>query len=1064
MPDGLRRARWALIALIVSSGRGASGAAPVTADWVLRGGTVIDGTGVPGVRADVALKGDRIAAIGTFEVTPGAKVVDAAGWIIAPGFIDLHTHSDMSILAARTRANRNYQSQGVTTIVTGNCGGGPIEVAAYLKQVDAQGAGTNVAHLIPHGSLRRSILGNGDTKADAKALDAMVALVDRGMAEGAWGMSTGLIYLPGRYADLAELVALSKAIAARGGFYASHIRDEGEGLLNSIDEALAIGRGAGLPVHVSHLKATGKANWPLVGPALARIDAARAAGQAVTADQYPYIASSTQLAAMVVPHWARQGTAEEFARIAADPVQGRRLRDEILTELNGRDGGASIRIARYAKGPSRVGRDLDAIARAEGTTALEVVLDIERNGGAQAISFGMAEEDVRQIMKRDFVATASDGGAHATGSGDRPHPRSYGTFPRKIRYAMDDGTITLEAAIRSCTGLPAQILRMPDRGVLKVGAVADVVAFDPATFRDLATYDDPTRHAKGVRYLFVNGVAAVADGETLDVLPGRALRPATDGSPDMVMTFGGIWTGDPDRPRAEAVAVRGGTIVAVGPAADVLAIRGPATRVVERPAEFAMPGLVDAHGHVSDLGSEIDEVDLRGVATLDEVARRIKERIDARPGDGWITGMNWDQSLWPGGAFPTAATLDAVAPDRPVWLRRVDGHAGWANSAALRIAGLTADTKAPTDGQIFRDSSGKPTGVFIDGAMGLVGRSVPPATRADLTRRILAAQSRMVAAGLTGVHDAGISPLEAEVYRDLDRSGRLKIRVYAMASPPPGGEVASVSKPPQPARPDGRFELRAIKLFIDGAMGSRGGLLFEPYTDDPGNVGLQLIDGKVLRETAVAAFRNGWQVCIHAIGDKGNALVLDVLADAREAVPEAKDARPRIEHAQVVRKSDVERFRSLGVIASMQPSHASDDMRWADARLGPGRVEGAYAWRWFLDAGVPLAFGSDFPVEVVDPFYGVYAALTRQDAGGMPPGGWHPDQRMNLNETLRGFTAGSAYAAFAEGRTGIIRVGMKADLTVIDRDPSRAAPLDLLRSKVTATIVEGEAVYPAPER
>jgi predicted amidohydrolase YtcJ len=377
----------------------------------------------------------------------------------------------------------------------------------------------------------------------------------------------------------------------------------------------------------------------------------------------------------------------------------------------------------------------------------------------------------------------------------------------------------------------------------------------------------------------------------------------------------------------------------------------------------------------------------------------------------------------------------------------------------MRRAKLTKDTQAPSDGQIIRGKDGNPTGVFIDGAMGLVGRAVPGPTKLDVRRRLLAAQYQALRSGLTGVHDAGISRRTADVYRDLDREGLLKIRIYAMASPPEGGEAAFVSRRPE-SGPDGaRFEMRAIKLFIDGAMGSRGGLLFRPYSDDPGNSGLLLIDPKVLEATTTEALRHGWQVATHAIGDKGNALVLVAYAAARKAVPEARDPRLRIEHAQVVRKEDVRRFAELGVIASMQPSHASDDMRWADARLGPGRVDGAYAWRWFADAQVPLAFGSDFPVEVVNPFWGLYAALTRQDAEGRPPGGWHPEHRMNLEEALRAHTAGSAHAAFAEDRLGVLKPGLRADVTIVGRDLFRVSPKELLAARVLMTIVEGGIAF-----
>jgi predicted amidohydrolase YtcJ len=1038
-------------------------AEPVAADVILRGGTIIDGTGTPARPGDVGLRGDRIVAVGAFVADPKASVVDVAGKIVAPGFIDLHSHSDEVILEPRKRANTNYLTQGVTTIVTGNCGGGVLDVGKLLSGVDRYHAGSNVIHLIPHGAVRRSVMGNAERKPTETELETMSALVERGMRQGAWGLSSGLIYVPSRYADAPELIALARVVARHGGIYASHIRDEGAGLLDAIDEAIAVGREAGVPVEISHLKASGKPNWGLTDEACARIIAARKAGQRVTADQYPYPASSTQLGSMVVPHWALQGDAENFTRIAADPVAGAKLRREIQEELDKCDGGARIRIARYPPRPDRLGRDLVAIAQGEATTPLEVVLDIQRHGGAQAINFGMSERDVRSVMAHDFVATASDGSAHNPDGTDQPHPRAYGTFPRKIRYALDEHVISLEHAIRSATGLPAEVLRLPDRGLIRAGFFADVVVFDPKAFRDTATFDQPTRYATGVDYLFVNGVASIVRGKVQKRLGGRALRLASDGPANLILKVGRIWTGDVQNPWAEALAVREGAVAAVGSFADLSRFRGPVTRLLDQPAAFAVPGLTDAHGHISELGAKRETVDLRGAATLDEVARRVKAWIDANPGDSWILGQSWDQSLWPGGAFPTAAVLDGVAPHRPVWMIRVDGHAGWANSEAMRRAKVARDARAPADGQILRSADGEPTGVFIDGAKSLVERAIPAPTKAAIARRILHAQELIVQAGLTSVHDAGVSRLEAEAYRELDRSGRLKMRVYGMATPPTGGEVAFVSHPPTAPKPGARFELRAIKLFIDGAMGSRGGLLFRPYSDDPENSGLLLIEPKVLEATTIAALQHGWQVATHAIGDRGNALVLDAYAAALRAVPQAKDPRLRIEHAQVVRKEDVARFASSNIVASMQPSHAIDDMRWADARLGPGRVDGAYAWRWFLDNKVPLAFGSDFPVEVVNPFYGIYAALTREDERGKPAGGWHPDQRMTLDETLRAFTSGAAYAAFAEGRLGILKPGYRADVTVLDRDPFKATPLEVLRTRVLTTLVDGEPVFDAGE-
>ena len=1054
---------FGLLLVSPAHGDGPTPSIKVDADLLLKGGTLIDGTGAPGQKADVALKGDRIVAIGQIDA-PEAEVIDVGGKIIAPGFIDLHSHSDGGIVEADRRSNLNFLRQGVTTVVTGNCGGGALDVGAYFGSIDKNGAGTNVIHLIPHGALRSSVMGKADREPTDAELGKMKAMVETRMQEGAWGISTGLIYVPSRYGKIPELVELSKVVARHGGLYASHIRNEGTGLLNSIEEALAIGEQAKIPIHISHLKASGKASWGLTAKACDLIREARKEGRAVSADQYPYVASSTSLGAMVVPHWALQGSAKDFARLADDSESGPKLRREIESNLATRNGGSSIRIARYKPKPSRVGRDLAAIAKDEGTTALEVILDIQRHGGAQAISFGMNEDDVRQVMKEEFVATASDGSTHVPTGTDSIHPRAYGTFPRKFRYALDDHVLSIEQAVRSCSGLPAEILQLPDRGLVRRGYIADLVVFDPNTFRDAATFDNPTQYAPGVDYLFVNGIAAIKRGERTDTLSGRALRLNQDGPPDQILKVSRIWTGDEGHPWAEAVAMRGGEIVAVGSSKEIEALKGPNTWVIEHANAFAMPGLIDAHGHLTDLGASTEEIDLRGVKSQEEVARQVKEWIANHPGEGWVTGQNWDQSLWPGGKFPSSKVLDEVAPNRPVWLTRVDGHAGWANSEALRRAKLTRESQAPADGQILRDAKDQPTGVIIDGAMGLVSRHLPAPTRADLARQILAGQKLVLEAGLTGVHDAGVSPLKAEVYRELDRAGALKLRVYGMASVGDSRLESFAAEPPKPAKSSDRFMFRSIKLFMDGAMGSRGALLFEEYQDDPGNKGLQLIDQELLTRATEAALRSGWQIATHAIGDRANEQVLDAYEQALNRVSEAKDARLRVEHAQVVRPTEVERFARLGVIASMQPSHAIDDMRWTEARLGAERTKGAYAWRWFLDRKVPLAFGSDFPVEVVNPFYGIYAAVTRQDENAQPAEGWLPEQRLSLEETLRAFTTGSAFASFDEERLGQIRPGLRADLTVVDRDLFQVKPLELLKTKVLMTLIDGEVVYKAPAK
>jgi N-acyl-D-aspartate/D-glutamate deacylase len=504
---------------------------PVEADVVVRNAVLYDGSGRPGRPGDLAIRGDRILAVGRFTMAGRPRVIDGGGrLVVAPGFIDLHTHSDTPLTKAATRANRCYLMQGVTTVVTGNCGFGPTDVAAYFKALDAGGVGSNVIHLVPHNGVRAQVLGNVNRPPTGPELKRMEALVDRGMAAGAWGFSTGLIYNPGAYARTDELVALARVAARHGGFYATHMRDEGVGVLAAIDEALTVGREAGLPVHISHLKASGRKAWGLSGDEIALIAAARRKGQAVTADQYPYTASSTSLSAMVIPPRYREGGPKDFMARVEDARQGPVIRRAIARLIEGRQGGKALRVAYYPAHRAWQGKDLAAIAEAEKKDIVDVALDIERHGGAQMVCFTMNEDDVRLIMKQPFVATASDGASQVSGD-SVPHPRSYGCFPRKVgRYALGEKVLPLAQAVRSASGLPADILKLPERGYLKPGYYADVVVFDPKTYRDTATYEKPHQYATGVRYLFVNGRLAVDDGEFTGVLAGKILRHKDSGA------------------------------------------------------------------------------------------------------------------------------------------------------------------------------------------------------------------------------------------------------------------------------------------------------------------------------------------------------------------------------------------------------------------------------------------------------------------------------------------------------------------------------------------------------
>jgi N-acyl-D-amino-acid deacylase len=500
--------------------------APVQADVIIRGAIVYDGSGRPGEVGDVAIKDDKVVAVGKFAVAGKPRILDAAGLIISPGFIDLHTHSDYPLMKKDTAANLNYLTQGVTTVVTGNCGFGPTDVGDYFRKMEEAGVGSNVIHLVPHNAVRSKVMGNANRDPTPAELEKMVALVEEGMRQGAFGFSTGLIYNPGTYAKTDEIIALARAAARYGGIYASHIRNEGLEVLAALDEVLRIAARAGLRVHVSHIKVSGRRAWGRAPDMIAMIRQARKKGVEITADQYPYIASSTSLAAIVIPAKYREGSQKDILARLNDREIGPHMKKAIADNLAIRQGGKSLRIAGFAARPEWQGKDLAAVVRAENRSPLDIVIEIETKGGAGVVNFGMNEEEVRLFMKEDWVATASDGSAQLP-SKTVPHPRNYGCFPRKVgRYAIEDRLIPVELAIRSASGLPADILGLPDRGYLKPGYRADIVVFDPRTFRDRATFERPHQYATGVVYLLVNGRMVIDHGTYNGTRAGKVLRHA----------------------------------------------------------------------------------------------------------------------------------------------------------------------------------------------------------------------------------------------------------------------------------------------------------------------------------------------------------------------------------------------------------------------------------------------------------------------------------------------------------------------------------------------------------
>lgn len=469
-----------------------------------------------------------------------------------------------------------------------------------------------------------------------------------------------------------------------------------------------------------------------------------------------------------------------------------------------------------------------------------------------------------------------------------------------------------------------------------------------------------------------------------------------------------------------------------------------------------IPGLIDAHGHVMGLGFNALQLDLSDTNSLEEAQRRIAAYAAANPTPRWIVGRGWNQERWGLGRFPTAADLDAVVRDRPVWLKRVDGHAGWANGAAMREAGITVESQPPQGGRIERTGNA-PSGIFVDAAMALVERTVPPPLPLQRDRALARAQEILLSNGLTSVADMGTSAEDWNVMRRTGDAGQLNVRILSYAS---GIDnlLATAGTRPSPWLYDGRLRMVGVKLYLDGALGSRGAWLKQPYRDAPGQRGLPLVNDTVLKNLMSRAAMDGFQVAVHAIGDAANAQLLEAIEELSDTY--RGDRRWRVEHAQIIDPADLTRFARNGIIASMQPVHQTSDMRMAEARMGLERLQGAYAWRSMIDNRVPLAFGSDFPVESPNPFHGLAVAISREDASGNPPGGWLPQQRVSLEQAFHGFSRGAAYAAFAEDRLGSLEPGRMADFVFIDRDIFAGAdPRQIRETQVLETWVGGRKAW-----
>lgn len=527
---------------------------------------------------------------------------------------------------------------------------------------------------------------------------------------------------------------------------------------------------------------------------------------------------------------------------------------------------------------------------------------------------------------------------------------------------------------------------------------------------------------------------------------------------DIVLRGGKVLTVDGDFSTAEAVAVMGDKIVFVGSSADVEGYVGANTEVIELDGKLLIPGLIDSHGHVGNQGAFLDNLDFFGTTSYTQIIDIIKERADElQPGE-WILGRGWDQNDWDVKEFPVHDALSRAVPNNPVVVTRVDGHAILANAKAMEAAGVTRSTQSPDGGKIHQKRTGTPSGVFVDNAMGLIRAVIPELSTERRRDQLLKAGASGVSVGLTGTHDAGISPTTASDYKYLIDNSNYPMRVYAMYRTNEADLVKFFNDNRIIGYGGNMLTARSMKISIDGALGSRGAAMIEDYTDDKGNKGLLITPYERVLQAAKAALETGFQLNVHAIGDRGNRLVLDAYEIALKENPNP-DHRFRIEHSQIVTLEDIPRFKELGVIPAMQATHATSDMYWAEDRVGPQRIIGAYAWRKFLNDGHHIANGSDYPVENNNPMLGFYASITRQDAKSSPEGGWYPDQKMTREETLKSWTIWGAEAAFQEDILGSIEVGKLADLVVMDKDIMTIEPTEILTAKPLYTIVNGKIRY-----
>ena len=557
---------------------------------------------------------------------------------------------------------------------------------------------------------------------------------------------------------------------------------------------------------------------------------------------------------------------------------------------------------------------------------------------------------------------------------------------------------------------------------------------------------------------FLNRICKIFFIFVLGMLIISGCRQRSSAPAEKIFVNGHIITMDENISEVEALAIGQGKILSIGTTEEIMNSYSDA-EVVNLKGKTVMPGIIESHGHLLSLGQSFLELNFEGVTTPQEVVQKVQERVSETPSGQWITGWGWDEGAWAKN-YPTNKELNKVSPENPVYLRGLHGFACWANDKALEIAGIKKDTPDPENGKIIKDAiSGRPTGILTNEAQGLLTPHIPPMTPDQVERALKLAIEECLKNGLTTVHEAKTSAEMLEAFRSLQKKNELKSRIYVMLDVTDKNLIEPFFIKGPEIDPNNMLAIRCIKIFVDGALGSRGAALLEPYSDAPGEKGAIVTPEDTLYRLTVRALKSGLQIAVHAIGDRANRITLNAFRRALGEVPQVQDHRLRVEHAQVVALDDIPKFAPRGIVLSMQPPHCTSDMPWAETRVGSERIKGAYAWRSFLDTGAHLTFNSDFPGETLNPFYGMYAALTRQTPDGRPEGGWYPEQCLSRGEVLRAYTVEGAYSGFEEDIKGKILPGMLADFIVFSDDILTIPVQKLLSLQVEQTYLDGILVY-----